>query len=161
MACSGDGEQAHGGVLIVRATKKLAERLGGFDPVPTDPDLPLLGEWYATVIFWRPQVAPFVSETTSQPVFVALAPASSVTRRLPAELADVLRRQETPGAFIDKELSKMNEAVCLPTASRSMLGVLNEYVHLVGHAHEREGGPPDLASLEDWLAQTGQSRFAR
>ena len=82
-------------------------------------DLPLLGEWYATVMFWRPQVALFVSETTLLPVFVPLAPASSVIRRLPVELADVLRRQEVSGAFIDKELSKMNEAVCLPTASRS------------------------------------------
>lgn len=141
-------------MLIVRATKKLAQRLGGFAPVPTEPDLPLLGEWYATVIFWRPQVALFVSESTLLPVFVPLAPASSVIRRLPAQLADVLRRQETTGAFIDKELSKMNEAVCLPTASRSMLGVLNEYVHLAGHAHAKEGGPPDLAWLEDWLAQT-------
>ena len=56
-------------------------------------------------------------------VTVEPAPASSVIRRFPAELADVLRRQKVPGAFIDKELSKMNEAVCLPTASRSMLGV--------------------------------------
>ena len=140
-------------VLIVRATKKFAQRLGGFDPVPTEPDLPLLGEWYATVIFWRPQVALFVSETTLLPIFVPLAPASSVTR-LPTELADVLRRQETPGAFIDKELSKMNESRCLPTASRSMLGVLNEYVHLAGHVHARQGGLQDLAWLEDWLAQT-------
>ena len=143
-----------GEVLIVRATKKLAHRLGGFDPAPTEPDLPSLGEWYATVIFWRPQVALFVSETTLLPVFVPLAPASSVTRRLPAELADVLRRQEVPGAFIDKELATMTEAVCLPTASRSMLGVLNEYVHLAGHVHEVEGGSPDLEWLEDWLAQT-------
>lgn len=69
-------------------------------------------------------------------------------------LSPVLRRQEVPGAFIDKELSKMNEAVCLPTASRSMLGVLNEYVHLADHVHARQGGPPDLAWLEDRLAQT-------
>ena len=62
-----------------------------------------------------------------------------MTRRLPTELADVLRRPEVPGAFIDKELSKMNEAVCLPTASRSMLGVLNEYVHLAGHVHAQQG----------------------
>ena len=59
-----------GDVLIVRATKKLAQRLGGFDDVPAEPDLSLLGEWYATVIFWRPQVALFVSETTLLPVFV-------------------------------------------------------------------------------------------
>lgn len=148
------GAGHHGEVLIVRATRKLAQRLGGFNPVPTEPDLPLLGEWYATVIFWRPQVALFVSETTLLPVFVPLAPASSVIRRLPSELADVLRRQETPGAFIDNELSKMNETLCLPTASRSMLGVLNEYVHLAGHVHARQGQPPGLAWLEDWLAQT-------
>ena len=141
-------------MLIVRATKKLAQRLGGFNPVSAEPDLPLLGEWYATVIFWRPQVALFVSETTLLPVFVPLAPASSVMRRLPPELADVLRRQEVPGAFINTELSKMNDAVCLPTASRSMLGVLNEYVFLAGHAHVERGGLPDLAWLEDWLAQT-------
>ena len=141
-------------MLIVRATRNLAQRLGGFDDVPAEPDLPLLGEWYATVIFWRPQVALFVSETTLMPVFVPLAPASSVTRRLPGEVADVLRRQETPGAFIDRELSKMSTAACLPTASRSMLGVLNEYVHFAGHVRARQGGPPDLAWLEDRLAQT-------
>jgi hypothetical protein len=141
-------------VLIVRTTKKLAQRLGGFGPAPAEPDLPMLGEWYATAIFWRPQVALFVSETTLLPVFVPLAPATSAIRRLPAELAGVLRRQEVPGAFVDRELSKMNEVVCLPTASRSMLGVLNEYVHLANHVHAQEGGPPDLAWLEDWLAQT-------
>ncbi len=35
-----------------------------------------------------------------------------------------------------------------------MLGVLNEYVHLASHVHARQGGPPDLAWLEDRLAQT-------
>ena len=114
----------------------------------------MLGEWYATVIFWRPQVALFVSETTLLPVFVPLAPASSVIRRMPTELADLLRRQEVPSAFIDNELSKMNEAVCVPTASPSTLGVLNEYVFLAGHAHVERAGPPDSAWLEDWLAQT-------
>ena len=35
-----------------------------------------------------------------------------------------------------------------------MLGVLNEYVFLAGHAHVERGGPLDFAWLEDWLAQT-------
>ena len=143
-----------GDVLIVRATKKLAQRLGGFAPAPAEPDLPRLGEWYATVMFWRPQVALFVSETTLLPVFVPLAPATTVVRRLSAELADVLRRQEVPGAFIDAELAKMSESLCLPTASRSMVGVLNEYVRLAEHAHARRGGTPDLGWLSDWLART-------
>ena len=141
----------------MRATKKLARRLGGFGPVPTEPDLPSLGEWYATVIFWRPQVALFVSEITLLPVFVPLAPAKSVIRRFPAELADVLRRQNVPDSFIDKELSKMTAAVCLPAANRSTLGVLNEYVQVAGHVRERQNGPLDLAWLGDMLAHTPKS----
>ena len=143
-----------GGVLIVRATKKLAERLGGFTPAPADPDQPRLGEWYATVMFWRPQVALFVSQTTLLPVFVPLAPATTVVRRLPAELAVVLRRHGVSDPFIDAEISKMSESRCLPTASRSMVGVVNEYVRLAEHSNARRGETPDLARLSDWLAHT-------
>ena len=142
------------GVLIVRATKKLAERLGGFTPSPADPDQPRLGEWYATVMFWRPQVALFVSETTLIPVFVPLAPATTVVRRLPVELAVALRRHGVSDAFIDAEISKMSESRCLPTASRSMVGVVNEYVRLAEHSNARRGGTPDLGRLSDWLAHT-------
>lgn len=35
-----------------------------------------------------------------------------------------------------------------------MLAALYEYAYLAGHVHEPQGGPPDLAWLEDWLAQT-------
>ena len=59
-----------------------------------------------------------------------------------------------PGAFIDAELAKMSESLCLPTASHSMVGVLNEYVRLAEHAHARRGGTPDLGWLPDWLART-------
>ena len=142
------------GVLIVRATKKLAERLGGFTPAPADLDRPRLGEWYATVMFWRPQVALFVSESTLLPVFVPLAPATTVVRRLSAELAVVLRRHGVFDAFIDAELLRMPEFAMPPTASRSMVGVVNEYVRLAEHSNARRGGTPDLARLSDWLAHT-------
>ena len=145
----------------MRATKKLAQRLGGFAPAPTEPDLPQLGEWYATVIFWRPQVALFVSETTLLPVFVPLAPATTVLRRLPAELANVLHRNDVPDAFIDAEVLKMSASICLPTASRSMVGVVNEYVRLAEHANARTAGTPDLAWLSEWLAQTPMGPLSR
>jgi len=141
------------GVLIVRATKKLAERLGGFTPASADVDQPRLGEWYATVMFWRPQVALFVSATTLLPVFVPLAPATTVVPRLPAELAVVLLRHGASDAFIDAETSKMSESLCLPTASRSMVGVVNEYVRLAEHSNARRRGTPDLARLSDWLGR--------
>jgi hypothetical protein len=141
-------------VLIVRATKKLAERMGGFDAAPADADLPLLGEWYATAIFWRPQVALFVSETTLLPVLLPLAPASSVLKRFPAAVADVLRRQEVPGAFIEAELAKMRTGVCLPTVNRSVVGVVSGYASHASHVNRFHDGPANLAELEDLLAQT-------
>ena len=142
-------------MLIVHATRKLAQRLGGFASAPTFPSAaPALGAWYATAIFWKPQVVLFVSESTLLPVFVPLAPATTVLRRFPAELEAVLRRHGVPGAFIGSELSTLGDTACLPTANRSIVGVLNEYVRLAGYAHDDLGSTPDLGWLADWLAQT-------
>jgi uncharacterized protein DUF6933 len=142
-------------MLIVHATRKLAQRLGGFASAPTFPSAaPALGAWYATAIFWKPQVVLFVSESTLLPVFVPLAPASTVLRRFPAELDAVLRRHGVPDAFIGAELSTLGDTSCLPTANRSMVGVVNEYVRLAGYAHDDHSSPPDLSGLSDWLAQT-------
>ena len=66
----------------------------------------------------------------------------------------MLRRHGVSDAFIDAEISKMSESLCMPTASRSMVGVVNEYVRLAEHANTRRGGTPDLARLSDWLAHT-------
>ena len=151
----GAGRLEHdGGVLIVRATKKIAERLGGFATVPAAPDRPQLGEWYATAMFWRPQVALFVSETTLLPVFVPLAPANTVVRRLPAELADVLRRQGVPDEFIDAELAKMSASIC-PAQRESQHDGRRQRIRPPRQARNaRRRGKPDLTRLSDWLAQT-------
>lgn len=58
-------------MLIVRATGKLRQRLGR----PTLREVEaaattLLGEWYATALFWRPQVALLVNEPTLLPVLM-------------------------------------------------------------------------------------------
>ena len=106
------------------------------------------------MIFWRPQVALCGSETTLLPVFVPLVPAATVLQRLPAEVANVLHRNDVPEAFIDAEMSKMSASICLPTASRSMVGVVNEYVRLAEHANARTTRTLDLAWLSEWLTQT-------
>jgi hypothetical protein len=53
------GERLHkiqvGAVLIVRATKKLRQRLGTGRPHDGEPSTTLLGDWYATVLSWRPR----------------------------------------------------------------------------------------------------------
>ena len=71
-------------MLVIRGTQKLLDRartsVSGSEPATTT-----LGDWYATVMSWRPQVALFVNEATRLPVLVPLAPGKksgrSVRRR--------------------------------------------------------------------------------
>lgn len=145
-------------VLTVHATKKLAQRIGGFTKdVPPSDGQPLT-TWYATAVFWRPQVALFVDEYTLLPVLLPLAPASTVLGRFPRALAETLVAHGAPADFISSTLERIGDSVtCLPTASRSTLGVVNEFVRLAGYALEDAGGDVDLLGLAVWLAETPMS----
>lgn len=44
-------------MLIVRATKKLLDRIGPPSLREGEQSTTLMGQWYATAVFWRPQVA--------------------------------------------------------------------------------------------------------
>jgi hypothetical protein len=48
---------------------------------PTDTSTMALGDWYATALSWRPQVALFVNEATLLPVLMPMAPAGIVMGR--------------------------------------------------------------------------------
>ena len=51
-------------MLVVRATKKLLDRLGPVTLESGQTSTTRLGDWYASAWAWRPQVALFVSEAT-------------------------------------------------------------------------------------------------
>jgi len=71
------------GVLIVCATKKLLARLGSPTLQDGEHSTTLLGQWYATALPWRPQVALLVNEPTLLPVLMPLAPAATLLARIP------------------------------------------------------------------------------
>jgi hypothetical protein len=48
-------------MLVVRATKKLLDRLGPVTLESGQTSTTRLGDWYASAWAWRPQVALFVS----------------------------------------------------------------------------------------------------
>jgi hypothetical protein len=80
-------------VFTVHATRTLLRRIGridGADSAPAQRSTSALGDWYATALTRRPQVALFVNETTLLPVLLPLAPAATVTSRFPAALAQTL-----------------------------------------------------------------------
>lgn len=92
--------------FTIHATKKLLHRVK--QPVSSAlQPASVLGNWYATALFWKPQVALLVNEATLLPlvglgsivvfativvqaVFVPLAPAGQLAGRFPDELRSVL-----------------------------------------------------------------------
>ena len=71
-------------MFVVHGTKKFLNRTHPAGPPPPDTGLGtnILGAWYATVLFWQPQVALFVNEPTRLPLFVPLAPSATVISRM-------------------------------------------------------------------------------
>jgi hypothetical protein len=62
------------GVYSIHATKKLLDRIK--EPVEAQVAEPTtkLGNWYAKLLFWKPQFVLFVNERTFLPVLVPLGP---------------------------------------------------------------------------------------
>lgn len=139
-------------MFIVRGTKKFRERVTPVDKADGDPTT-VLGDWYATVLFWRPQVALFVDQRTLLPVLVPFAPASTVLRRFRGDLGQVLDRLGVPAEFITAEVAEMASFRLEPTASRSVLGMMNEFAFLA-EAFARGNGRPDLIAISSRLAAT-------
>src|SRR3546814_2616036 len=79
----------------LNCTNKLLDRIKPeiVEPGPSDT---ALGSWYATALLWKPQVALLVSEPTLLPVLMPLAPAATLARRFPAQLALVLKEHNVP-----------------------------------------------------------------
>src|SRR5919197_4100207 len=59
-------------VFVVHATRKMLARVGKPDLDGGQQSTTALGDWYATALFWRPQVALFVNESTLLPALLPL-----------------------------------------------------------------------------------------
>ena len=114
-------------MLVVRGTQKLRDRLKAVPSVDDDVSTGVLGDWFATALIWRPQVALLVNRRTFVPVFIPLAPAATLLDRAPEAIAAVLRRHGADEAFVAAELATMGEARIAPTNDRSVVGVMNEF----------------------------------
>lgn len=137
----------------LHCTRKLLDRLCHqpiSDPVSTP--APTLSHWYATVLFWRPQVVLCVNERTLLPVLIPLAPAATLPARFPEALAIVLQAHGWDAAKIDAETQYMRECEIVKTANRSVVGMLNEFTFLARVWKEERDAPPDLHRLSMKLA---------
>ncbi len=129
----------------INATKKLLERMREPIDGPVLEPSTKLGNWFAKPLFWRPQYALFVSESTFLSVFAPLAPASTLAMRFPDELAMTLRAHGIPGSFITDELAAMDNVVVSKTNSRQVVGVLNEFAFMANRTRELH---PEMTPLQ-------------
>lgn len=139
---------------MIRGTKKVLDRIPNVPrSVDADRSTTRLGDWYVNVLFWKPQVALFVSETTLLPVLVPFAPAATLLDRFPTALLANLQAHEVPRTFTDAELDEMHERRLTKTANRSVVGVMNEF-RFLGEIYFHEDGETDLVALSMRLADT-------
>jgi hypothetical protein len=135
-------------MFTLYCTKKLLDRI---KPTVQSPGVSTtrLGAWYATALFWKPQMALLVNERTLLPVLVPLAPAATLVQRMPVALKEVLRSLGVPADFIESEISGMAEVVYAKTANRSVVGVMNEFAFLAeGYRDLEEAVDPLALSLK-------------
>lgn len=123
-------------MYALQCTKKLLSRI----KPPIAPSAPAatttLGNWHGTALFWKPQLALFVNDRTLLPVFMSLAPATSIATRFPHQLAAVLAAHGVDAPFIAREVAAMAEVGFAKTASRSLVGIMNEFTYLAGAYHD-------------------------
>ncbi|MER7279630.1 hypothetical protein ABT369_34825 [Dactylosporangium sp. NPDC000244] len=136
-------------MLIVRATKKLRDRIGPPDLGGDEQSTTVLGEWYATRFGWRPDVLLLVNEPTLLPVLLPLAPAATALSRATHDIAAAMATHGASAAIVAAELEQMRTHRIGTTANRSVVGIMNEFSHLADAYRDRDMQP----SLDDLAAR--------
>lgn len=139
-------------MVVVRCTRKLLDRLGQFTSREVSTTT-ALGEWYATILFTKQQVVLLVNASTRLPVVIAARDLSTLPSRFATGLAAVLTDLQIPEEAIAGELREMQDVVFSTTASRSVLGTMNDYAIYIEAAFRHENGVA-LHTLSLALADT-------
>ena len=145
-------------MLVVHGTRAFRDRVLGLAAAPEDVSTTLLGPWYATVLRWRRPVALLANTTTLLPLLTPLAPAGTLLERIPGAIAELLAAHHIPATVVAAERAAMTEVRLTTTASRSILGVQNEFAHLADILRADNDG---LLELSLQLAATPLSPLYR
>ncbi|WP_254606551.1 DUF6933 domain-containing protein [Burkholderia contaminans] len=139
-------------MLYLHCTQKLLKRLKP-EVIEVGSSTTKLGNWYATILPWRSQVAMLVNEQTLLPALMPLAPAATLAARFRGALIDILAAHGVPRSFIDSEVSEMQVVKYAKTQNRSVVGIMTEFTHLA-EAYRAHDEPTELIALSLKLART-------
>lgn len=140
-------------MFTLYCTAKLRDRLKRPLATTKRPSTTVLGDWYATVLFCKPQLALLVNERTLMPILLPLAPASTLAERLGPAVAALLHTYGIALPLIERELAAMTDVDIAKTRNRRVVGTMNEF-GFEADAHREHLGSTDLAGLSMRLAET-------
>jgi hypothetical protein len=142
-------------MFTLRCTAKLLKRLRVEPAATRTPPSTRLDDWYANLLFTRPaHLVLCVSERTLLPVLIPARNIGALAPRLREGVADVLRALELPENAIQEEQEAMAPAILGKTASRQVLGSMNDFVTILEAYRDPTDSPPALLNLALWLAGT-------
>ena len=140
-------------MVALRCTSRLLHRLGA-DVLPTVgfPENSL-GHWYANLVTLgrKPHVLA-LSERSLLSVILPAAPLGTLLARFPGALEGLLRALSVPAKQITWELESMTPLVVSKTASRKVLGCLNQFAFALD-VDARYNPTHTLRQRELWLSQ--------
>lgn len=115
-------------VVALRCTNRLLQRLRIEVADSVGQPGNALGHWYANVVtINRALFVLAISERSLLSVVVPGTPFSTLPARVPQALAELLRNLSVPEREVVRELTAMSPLTVATTASRKVLGCLNQY----------------------------------
>jgi len=118
-------------MFTLRCTARLRKRLGTTEDTASAPPSTKLGDWYAHLLFARPQLVLCVSERTLLPVLIPARDGSLLVPRLREAAGQMLRALGVAEPSVAAEEDAMLEAVIGKTISRQVLGSMNDFVRML------------------------------
>lgn len=112
-------------MLIVHGTGRFLELVPAVEPVRFGTAPSALGDWYATALPGRPQVALLVNARTFVPVLTKLAPALGLLERLPDAIAHILRLHGVDDRVVRAERAAMAPVRLVPTVDLRVLRLMH------------------------------------
>jgi hypothetical protein len=138
-------------MYTIRATHKLLTLMKATPEMNPPTPTTILGDWYVNVTDYGLIIC--ISEKTLLPVLLPREALCTIATELPRALAAILDKLGIDRAAIERERFAMGNSLVSTTASRRLLGFLNDFARMMEPSPDYEGHS-SLLKASIWLANT-------
>ncbi len=154
-------------MFTLRCTRKLLRRLGAVPSSEAIAPTTVLGDWTANLLYTRPQqLVLAMNERSLLCVLVPATPGERLGLRLREAVAELLLEIGVPAGAVKTEVQAMERMAIGATASRAILGCINDAVFQLSQWRQPGSSLRDLGlqlaeniySLTDYQVPRGRVR---